>query len=573
MNSAILFTRKLQKEYNRARKILTRELRKRRTPEDTKILFKTAINDLTARQSKIIAYYIAKAFFDGKKAAEREVEGILIKAAAAEVGFNIFSIEDPKLRGITHDKIGHIGKYNVGFDKALAAQYDKLFQDNKLLESLHRDGWTPWLGETLKQRGIDPRVINLVKNQRTSAKMLEVLNQQGIRGGMHPDQVGRRMIPFVNRYFGPKGVEIDNVGKKARRLHVDADGNYKWRMEKIKKKYRATPKTYSRLIARDSITTAHRDAYYESLEKTHLVDHYISVAVFDARTCANCAMMHGRTVTHADGPQYHGNCHCDLKPVWRSNTALADKNKSESVYAAQRDQHFMHMNDLTIFNKTMPRGEKVKNFALLPRGASTHIMPGSIKMRAIRHAVLGSPRKIAVPSARKPTTVPIDDWAKTDDEWRAEADALWKKTAKDGNEHMRVYNGLLKEYNGDGHSVSFNIPPYKYSTLHTHPSWDSPLSAPDMTGFLSSRNELVCAATSKKNIYVIRKTSKTERISVVLEKKVFTREYNDVVKRLTKTMLRQTGLRYPDMTKVHLKAGKEMAERYGFEYKVIKRKP
>jgi hypothetical protein len=581
MKPETAFTRKLLAEYNRTRLKINILLKRRRTPEDTKILLEKAVAELTARQSSVIAYYMSKAFIGGGRLARKEFKKLKIAAAApvprAGIGFDVFSITNPRLLTITHDKIGHIGKYNVGFDKALADQYDTLLSDNRLVDSLNKHGWTPWLGETLKKKGIDPRVIDLVKRQKTSAKMLTLLNQCGIAGDMHPDVVAKKLIPYVNRFFGPGGVDIDNVGKNSRRFFIDADGNYKWKNVKIKRKYHATAKTYSRLVARDALKTAYDDAYRHSLSQTGLVDYYISVAVFDARTCANCAMMHGQRVLPSDGPTYHGNCHCSLKPVWKSSSVLASYNKPPEYYTFQRDTHFIHMNDLKTFNLSMPRGSKLKNFALLPKGAITHAMPGPVKMRAMRHALLGAPKPLAAPRPKKPTaprpkkpTAPTD-WGKTDDEWRAEADTLWAKTTKDGNEHMRLYNDVLKEYTGDKTSVQFFAPRHNYFSLHTHPNWDSPLSPMDMTGFLSIKREQVCAATTKRAIYIIRKTPKTEHISVVIEKKAFTREYNAAVRRFTGTVKLKDGKFDP--TAIHVEAGKYMAKKYGFEYRVITRKP
>jgi hypothetical protein len=237
----------------------------------------------------------------------------------------------------------------------------------------------------------------------------------------------------------------------------------------------------------------------------------------------------------------------------------------------QRDGHFMRMNDLKVFNQRMPRGSKIKNFALLPKDAITHIVPGRIKMRAIRHVLLGAPKKVAVPAAREPKA--LVDWGKTDDEWKAEADALWAKTHKDGNEHMRVYNDMLREYSGTKTGVQYGVPQHNFSSLHTHPNWDSPLSANDMTSFLSSRNEQISGAASEKAIYIIRKTPDTQHLQFAVDRRAFNTEYKEATKQFTKSLSDVKRGVLPGETKIHLEAGKYMAKKYGFEYKVITRKP
>lgn len=570
MNDITQYQRKLQLEYSRAKKTIIVKLRRQQSTSNTRALIKEAIRALTARQSRIISFYISKSFHAGRRDARKEIKGVKILEAAAVnpragVGFNLSSIADSDLIRIGRSSIGAIGKFNIILEKELLKQYDELLSDNRLLDSLDMHGWTPWLDDALKKRGIDPAVISLAKHQATTVKMLKVLNDQGIRGGMHPDQVAKQLVPYINRYFGPDGVTINNVGKTVRKFTIDADGNYKWVNHVVTRKYHTTTRNYSRLIARNSMKEARREAYYRSLEKTNLVDHYISVSVMDARTCGNCAMMHGQTVSHADGPSYHGNCHCDLKPVWKRNSILADKNKPDSFYEKQRNMHFLRMNDLKQFNTTLPSGSKLKNYALLPDNVLTYFMPGPLQMRPIRHALMGEPAKIA-------PLPPQEIGHMSDGEWRAEADSLYSMTKKDNVEHLRLYtvDGTRRDFKGTVHGVDLPLPRGEFSSLHTHPSWQCPLSNVDMSGFLNIQSEMEAGATTREKIYIM--TKKKGMWTRIMKKEVpaFEKEFTNEVSKILSKVSRYSERDYHD---AYLKAGKIMAKRYGIEYKVIGRRP
>lgn len=568
MNTKTLGTfvsRKLQREYARTRKEINRLLKRRISSIDLKSGIKEALLKCTNKQSRIIALYITKAFAGGKKDAEKELKS-LFKAAAPISGVDLTSIKDPNLARITRSNVGSIGKYNLALNKTLIKQYDMLLSDNKLSSSLHQHGWTPWLGESLKKRGIDPKVIALVKDQTTSAKMLSILRDQGIRGGLHPDQVGRRLEKYVNRYFGPGGVEIDNIGKTVRQIKVDVDGNYKWIDHKITRKYKATIKTYSRLVAQNAMKQAHRDAYYESLQKTGLVDHYISVSVLDARTCGICASLHGRRISKGDGPSYHSRCHCDLKPVWKSDSLLGDKNRPESYYLKQRDRHFLAADDLKRFNESMPRGEKLKNYLMLPEKARSTVMPGPLEMRAIRYALMGEPAKIALLAPVRMGTFP-------DEVWQIHAHEVWAKTGEDNVEHMRIFttDGAVRDFTGTKHGVQFVSPPKSFNSIHSHPAaWDSPLSDTDMVGFLSTRQELQMAATSKDTIYVMTKQKGWTPLRTSAKRNNFERNFDLEVKNYLRDIdTSKYSLR--DYHDAYLHAGKVMSKEYGIKYQVIPR--
>jgi hypothetical protein len=194
------------------------------------------------------------------------------------------------------------------------------------------------------------------------------------------------LIPHVQRFFGPEGVLIDNVGKFKKVLKVDADGNFRYVKQMVTRPYRATPKTYSNLVARSSMISANQEGRYQTLQKTGLVDHYISQSILDANTCSTCAAMHGQRVSHSEGPLYHPNGHCSLKPIFRKDSGL--KNKDSEFYQKQSDKWFLKQHDLKEFNSKIPSGEKLKFSSLLPEDAITETLPGKEAMLEIRKALL-----------------------------------------------------------------------------------------------------------------------------------------------------------------------------------------
>lgn len=397
MKQLTRFQTQLLREYKRTQKQLRMRFKRKMEPADVKAFIKKAIEELTERQAVIIARYIYKSYKTGTADAEKELKSSKIEGAApniGDVGIDLSEVSQKQMNLIFHRNLGAIGNYNENLSKTLQQQYNLLLNDNKILKSLDTTGWTPWLEEEWKKRGIAPEVIKLIKGQKTAKQMISILEMQGIRGGKHPNEVGKLLVPHINRFFGPEGVKIDNIGKTVKRLVVDAEGNYEWQKHKITKAYKATPRTYSRMLARNVMRQARMDAYYDSLKNSKLVDHYISISHLDANTCAHCAMMHGQTVTKGSGPQYHGNCGCDLQPVWKKDSPLASQNKPDAFYEKQRDMHFLRMDDLKRYNAKMPRGMKLKYATQLPEDAITKVIPCDIKMRAIRHEMLGKPAAI-----------------------------------------------------------------------------------------------------------------------------------------------------------------------------------
>ena len=378
------YAQRLIMEYNRARRLLRKYLKAKHNPRDVTAKIAEIISNMSARQSKIIGYTLNTAFLEGTKEGNKELSNATISAAA--VGFDLSKVADTHLHKITKDTIGHIGKYNSGLTNQLQLEYNTLLADNRLVTSLNTHGWTPWLDKALEKRGVSGEVIALTKGQTTTVKMVNILELHGIRGGKNPRDVAKLLIPHVQRYFGPGGVVIDNVGKYRRALEVKANGEFKWVQKKIVRSYRATPKAYSNLVARSSMIQAHHEGRYQSLQKSGLVDHYISKSVLDANTCANCAGMHGQRVTHETGPLFHPDCACDKSPVFRKDSGI--KNKNPEFYQKQSDKWFLKEHDLKEFNSKMPRGEKLKFSSLLPKDSITEVIPDKVTMLEIRKLML-----------------------------------------------------------------------------------------------------------------------------------------------------------------------------------------
>ena len=554
------YAQRLIKEYNHARKLLHSYLKKRHDPNDVTDMITKVIQNMTNKQSKIIGYTLNKSFKAGTKEGDKILSKARVTAATATVGFDMSKVADTHLKKIPGATIGSIGKYNKELSKQLSLQYKMLLSDNKLVTTLAKSGWSPSIEKSLVKRGTSTEVISLLKGQTTTKKMVSLLETQGIRGGMHPHAVSRLLQPHVTNYFGPKGVIINKVGKFKKVLKVDVDGNYKYVKQAITRPYRATPKTYSNLLARSSMIQAHNEGRYQSLQKTGLVDFYISKSVLDANTCNLCATMHGQRVSHSEGPLYHPSCMCELKPIWKKDSGIA--NKDPSFYDKQRDQHFWKQHQLAEYNKNMPKGSKLKFHSMLPEDAIP-TMPGKEAMHTIRYNALGKPAAIT------PTGPP--KWGFSDDEFREKADVLWTNTEKDSKEHMMLFNGKFKEIRGTSNKVSFTPPKTSYISLHTHPEWDSPLSGPDIGNFLAVPQERVGGAITKESIYLIKKTSESERIYSQMGMRVLIKHLETEAAGFLK-LIGPKKVTPRDLRTAYLKAGQELAREYHFEYKVISRK-
>jgi hypothetical protein len=620
------YAQRLILEYNRARKLLRKYFKKRHNPDEARAKIKEIIDNMTARQSKIIGYTLNDAFRRGAKESDKEISNATISAAATEasMGFDLTKVADTHLKNITQSNIGHIGKYNSVLTNQLQLEYNTLLADNKLVTSLSKNGWTPWLDKTLEKRGVHPEVIALAKGQTTAKKIIDILEMEGIHGGKHPREVSKMLLPHIQRHFGPEGVVIDNVGKFKKVLKVDADGNFKYVKQVVTRPYRATPKAYSNLLARTSMIQAHHKGRYQSLQKTGLVDHYISVSVLGANTCNLCATMHGQRVSHSEGPLYHPSGACDLKPIYKKNSGL--KNKDPSYYENQRDQHFWKQHQLAEYNKNMPKGAKLKYHSMLPKDALTD-MPGKEAMRTIRYNALGKPAgitpKTIVKKVVKPTEVKEKIKKKVEEkikekikekakvkvekelkkkvkvpkkgkkaqlekikkEERETANELWKKTDKDGCEHAKVTNSKTDYAKGNSDSVYIRSPRTSFKMAHTHPDykfhpeWDSPLSGADIAKLLRDTKCTRLSAASSKRIFVVSRTKDTkyapESFKMLSDK--FTKKSNEIYKKSIATYKKKTRM-IPNKSEAAkiwrdsiLEMNKEVAKDYNLDYSVFSR--
>jgi hypothetical protein len=564
------YAQRLILEYNRARKLLRKYFKKRHNPDDAQAKIKEIIDNMTARQSKVIGYTLNDAFRKGVKEGNKEISNATISAAASSVsiGFDLTKVADTHLKNITQTNIGHIGKYNSVLTNQLQLEYNTLLADNKLVTSLSKNGWTPWLDKALEKRGVKPEVIALAKGQTTTRKVIDILEMEGIRGGKHPREVSKMLLPHIQRHFGPEGVVIDNVGKFKKVLKVDADGNFKYVKQAVTRPYRATHKAYSNLLARTSMIQAHHEGRYQSLQKTGLVDYYISVSVLDANTCNHCAMMHGQRVSKAEGPLYHPSCACDRKPVWKKDSGL--KNKDPALFEKQRDQHFWKQHQLAEYNKHMPKGAKLKYHSMLPKDALTD-MPGKETMSTIRYDALGKPTAIKpkVPISKAKTVKRMSD--------KEIADDLWRETAKDGKEHAIIRNGLPRTFSGNAHGVDFkpgDIPKTPFELHHTHPNWDSPPSIGDIGFFLGNSKNRVMVAASDKNIYKLTKMEKTRPVSSMLEKThdaLLNGLFLDKCRKHNISIARKSELTHKLYYESCVEVNKKLAYVYDYKFEVIKR--
>ena len=380
-SSAKELEHKLLHEYGRARETLLDEFA---FPSDKKYARDTIQATLllcTTQQAEILLKDLPDSFLSGVYLES----DYLRDRVPAYTGFDLNRVSKTHLNRITRNTIGDIGNYNKALSANLIEQHNTLLANNELVNSISKSGWTKNAEKRMARAGFDKEVINLVKQQTTANKMVQILEQQGIRGGMHPNEVAKLLQPHIRNVFGDGGVLIDNTGKMRKQFVIDADGKYKWINKKITRPYRATIKTYSETISRSSMLQAHIDGRTATLDQSGLVEKYRSIASMTANTCSLCAMMHGQILSKGEGPEYHANCSCRKAPVWKKETGLT--NRTDKFYEKQRDTYFWKQHQLKEYNKTLPKGKKLKNYNFLPANQLKG-MPGKEGMRAIREEML-----------------------------------------------------------------------------------------------------------------------------------------------------------------------------------------
>ena len=478
------FEHKLIVEYGRAEETLVRKFSAPLTKQAAKGAIDSTLLVTSAMQTNLIlteipAEYLAGIYIESD---------ILASKMPAYVGFDFSGASRTGINKLTKDTIGHIGNFNEEIANELKLRYGNLVSDNELLTQLDKHGWTAHTEKRMVKMGFDKETINLVKHQTTTNKMIQILEQQGIRGNIPPNEVARQLVPHIKGIFGDKGVTIDNIGRVRKVLSVDADGKYKWINKKVTRAFHTTTNNYADIIARSTILDANRLARHETLQQSDFVKAYRSIAVMDERTGYYDAMMHGVIVKMGDGPPYHAMCRCEYEPIWKESTGLS--NRPNAYYEDKRDKFFWKQHQLKAYNTKLPKGSKIPNANFLP-AAELKGMPGKEGMRTIRAEMLKQP-------------LDMSD--------KGIADLLWTKTAKDGLEHGMIINKehifvtgtKNKIYIGARGKDLKNITAY-----HTHPNWDSPPSSGDVGAFLYYGNQKSMAAISNKHIHKLTRTNKT----------------------------------------------------------------
>jgi len=540
--------RKLLREYARARATLLDGFSFPSGKGFAENYIQQTLLTCSAKQAEIMLTDLSESFLSGVY-----IESdILRDKVPAYTGVDLKRISKTHLNRITKDAIGDIGNFNTVVETNLVKQHRELLSNNELVNQITKHGWTKETEKRILDAGFDKKVLHLAKQQTTTPKMIKILEMHGIRGGMHPDEVSKLLQPHIRDVFGDGGVLIDNTGKLRNRFIVDADGKYKWVTQEVKEKYRATVKTYSETIARSSMVQTHVNGRTETLKQSGLVEKYRSIANMTANTCPQCAMMHGQIIDPNEGPLYHPNCSCRRAPVWKKETGLM--NHTDEFYENQRNEHFWKQHQLKEYNKTLPKGDKIPNYNFLPKDKLTG-MPGKEEMRKIRSKMLGEAPEIQWTDAKV-------------------GDTLWKETSIDGKEHAIIKNGETVYLKGTKNSCAVpDMPTTPFEFHHSHPNWDSPLSADDVGLFLTNRENKVMAAYSKNHIYKITKRADTHHVSVWTPVRQKWEMYaDDEMRRLRKQAGIGTKKRAPKLWRqAIINTNKKFAEQLKYDFEVIPR--
>ena len=542
------FEDKLIREYGRAEETLVNKFSAPLTKQGAKGAIDSTLLATSAMQTELILSEIP-----GEYVAGIYLESDLISSRIpVYVGFDFNAASTTGINKLTKDTIGHIGNFNEEMANELKLRYGNLVDNNELVTQLDKHGWTAHTENRMVKMGFDKETINLVKHQTTTNKMLQILEQQGIRGNIPPNEVAKHLIPHIKGVFGAEGVTMDNIGGVRRVLSVDADGKYKWVNKKVTRAFHTTAKNYADIIARSTIVDANRLARHETLQQSGFVKEYRSIAVMDMRTGHYDAMMHGQIVKMGDGPPYHAMCRCEYEPVWKKSTGLT--NRPDSFYNDKRDKWFWKQHQLKEYNLTLPKGGKIPNANFLPKNALKG-MPGKEGMRAIRAKML----KLPVPKS--------EDMQIADD--------LWGASAIDGKEHAVITTmGKSTHFKGVKHSVKFNatdIPVTPFKLHHTHPSWDSPLSGGDLKVFLRHPGNTEMVAITKKSVYKAVRTPQTKGFKKSSEEINFENKFKKATDKCFTRNLDQGGVPDKIWRDSLVEVGQGVADKYGFKYIVTPR--
>lgn len=539
------FEKALIKQYGRAEQTLIRKFSAPLTEKAAKGAIDSTLLVTSAMQTELILTEIP-----GEYVAGIYVESdMLASKVPAYVGFDFKGATHTSINKLTKDTIGHIGKFNEELANELKLRYGNLVDNNELLTQLDKRGWTAHTENRMVKMGFDKETINLVKHQTTTNKMLQILEQQGLRGNIPPNEVAKQLVPHIKGVFGAEGVTINNIGSVRRVLSVDVGGKFKWINKKVTRAFHTTTKNYADIIARSAIIDANRLARHQTLQQSGFVKLYRSIAVLDERTGHLDAMMHGAIVKWGDGPPYHARCRCEYEPIWKKSTGLS--NRPDAYYEDKRDKFFWKQHQLKLYNAKLPKGSKIPNANFLP-AAELKGMPGKEGMRAIRAEMLN---------------------VKTND--MKIADKLWRVSEKDGMEHaqIRSIEGTAS-FGGNNHAVKFDssdFPNSRFTLHHTHPSWDSPLSGSDLRVFLNHKTNTEMVAITKTSIYKAVRMPGTKGFKRPSEEVNFVSKFKTSANKCYTRNLDQGGVPDKIWRESLIEAGQGMGEKYGFKYIVTPR--
>lgn len=381
----------LNREYERAKLTLIKCISKQKTRKDVVGLLQSALALTTERQSHLSIKLLRRSFRAAFISEAKDIKATIkargekgkykVTSAAAtspeSIAFDYSKVSKTHLNKVTRDTIGAVGTFNKCISKQLIAKYDDLVANNVLVNNIARHGFTENTGAILLKQGISPEMVGVIKSQSTTAKMITILEQQGIRGGMHPNSVSKLLIPEIRAVFGKGGVIIDNVGKIRHELRTNAKGEYWFRDVKIAQPFKSTVKNYSSLISETSMRRAHVSGRIQSMKQSGIVEKYRLICQQTAASCCTCLSLHGTIVTAMLEPPLHPRCHCNLAPVYYDHSLnLHD----QLFYNKQKSAGLFREFKFREYNAKLPRGEKLINANYLPSEELMH-MPSGEKLQ------------------------------------------------------------------------------------------------------------------------------------------------------------------------------------------------
>jgi SPP1 gp7 family putative phage head morphogenesis protein len=385
-------------EYERVKLTLIKRTPKQDTRKDVVELLQSALALATKRQSHQCLTQLRHSFRVGfvleaksikatLKARRHKVKVEVTSAAASveAIAFDYFKVSSTHLNKITRDTIGSIGCFNKGISKQLTAKYDVLVVNDALVNGISKYGFTEEAGAQLIKQGVSPEMVGVIKSQSTTTKMLSILEQKGIKGGLPPAQVSKLLIPEIRAMFGAEGVVIDNVGKIRKVLRANAAGDYWWDSVTIKQQYKTTTKNYADMVASTSMKRAQNEGRLATMRQSGIVEKYRFISAQTGNTCLTCLSMHGLIVHPTDVcPPIHVKCYCTLAPIYKDT----DLNlHGDEYYMKQRDAGLWRKHQFNEFNKGLAPIDRISNPNFLPPDWLKG-MPSGKKMKEIRELLL-----------------------------------------------------------------------------------------------------------------------------------------------------------------------------------------